>query len=87
MAKLNAALLRRAVNAAAKAKAVQAELTAAFNDRYGWTYSDVDCDALIDVLDYGGNSHLTVADCDREMALCGAPRLALQSPPATEREE
>jgi hypothetical protein len=82
MAKLSAALLRRAARIAEQASKVQADLTEAFRDRYGVTYSDVDCDWLIDVLDYGGGKNLTVAECDRAMENCGAPRLALQSPPA-----
>jgi len=73
MAKLSASLLRRAARASAQAMAVQHELTAAFRDRYGVTYSDVDCDALIDILDYAGGAGLTVAECDRLMAASGAP--------------
>lgn len=68
MAKLNAALLRRAVAVSKAASKVQRELTVAFEERYGRTYSDVDCDPLIDALDYGGGSGLTVEDCDRFMA-------------------
>ncbi|UQS95242.1 hypothetical protein Pam5_26 [Pseudanabaena phage Pam5] len=75
MGKLNQRLLDRAVRIAKAATVVQGELTAAFEERYGLTYSEVDCDALIDVLDYGGGARLTVADCDREMLLCGvSPR-------------
>lgn len=81
MGKLNQRLLDRAVRIASAAAIVQGELTAAFEERYGLTYSDVDCDALIDVLDYGGGARLTVADCDREMLACGvspAGRAALK---------
>lgn len=70
---LTADLLRRANAAAAKAHEYNRRLTAAFNARYGQTYSDCDCDPLIDVLDYGftGASDLTVAECDRLMAESG----------------
>jgi hypothetical protein len=76
MGRLTQRLLDRAVRISAQAQAVQQELTDAFRARYGTTYSDVDCDALIDILDYGGGKRLSVADCDREMEACGASRLA-----------
>lgn len=50
---------------------MQAELTEAFEERYGCTYSDADADAIIDVLDYGGGERITLADCDREMSVRG----------------
>jgi hypothetical protein len=44
--------------------------------RYGCTHADVDCDVLIDALDYGTSAlNPTVADCDREMDLCGVAPL------------
>lgn len=70
-AKLTQRLLDRAVRIAKAAAKVQGELTEAFEQRYGLTYSDVDCDALIDIFEYGGGARVTVADCDREMLLCG----------------
>lgn len=72
--RLTNALLRRAARSAARQMAIQQELTEAFRARYGTTYSDVDADAIIDVLDFGGGD-LTVAECDAIMAECGAPRL------------
>lgn len=68
-----AQLLRRAATISSKAQAVQQELTEAFRARYGKTYSDVDADQIIDVLDYGGGAKLTYRECDRLMADCGAP--------------
>jgi hypothetical protein len=67
-------LLKRASRIAREHSDVQQELTKAFNERYGTTYSDVDCDELIDILDYGGFAP-TVANADEAMAKCGAPKL------------
>ena len=62
-------LLRKATRIASEAQAIQGRLTDAFRDRYGQTYSDVDCDPLIDSLDYGGGDHeITAEDADRLMA-------------------
>jgi phenylpyruvate tautomerase PptA (4-oxalocrotonate tautomerase family) len=60
-------LLRRAVRIAAEKSDVAAELTEAFTERYGKTYSDIDCDELIDVLDYGSGGKLTVKQVDKLM--------------------
>lgn len=79
MTKLTTALLRKAARIAAKSRKINAELTAAFNERYGCTYSDVDCDSLIDILDYGlGETGKTLRECDRAMALCGIHPIAPQ---------
>lgn len=76
MSKLTQRLLDRANRVAKEAATVQSELTEAFNARYGVTYSDVDCDWLIDAFDYGGSAdRITVAECDKYMAECGAPKL------------
>lgn len=74
MAKLTTALLQRAASLASQALKVQGELSEAFTERYGATYSDVDCDSLIDILDYGGG-HVTLKIADEEMARCGKPPL------------
>jgi len=78
MAKLSASLLRRAAKAAANAKRLNDEIGEAFEERYGCTFSDVDCDPLIDILDYGisDDGELSVAFCDEQMALCGVTPLA-----------
>lgn len=73
--KLTAALLRRAAEAAMEHSKYNAMMSEAFNERYGHTYSDVDCDPLIDQLDYGSGGIPTLAECDEEMARCGAPKL------------
>lgn len=67
-------LLNRGVKIAAKAYEVQQELTKAFEDRYGITYSDVDADEIIDVLDYQGGK-ITVKQVDAIMAETGNPKL------------
>lgn len=74
MAKLTNALLKRACIAAEKHSKMSALITEAFEERYGKTHSDVDCDELIDILDYQGGP-LTVRECDEAMMRCGAPRL------------
>lgn len=71
--KLTNGLLRRATRIAGQMSDIQGELTQAFEARYGTTYSAVDCDQLIEVLDYNGGIPPTVEDADRWMAECGAP--------------
>lgn len=65
-------LLKKAARISAEYQDIQNQLTDAFNERYGVTYSDVDADGIIDVLDYGGGD-LTVEDCDAIMAATGNP--------------
>ena len=43
-----------------------------FVERYGITYSDVDCERLIDTLDYWGGS-ITLEEADRYMTAEGYP--------------
>lgn len=78
--KLTSALLRKATRVAADSAAVQRQLTEAFQERYGVTYSDVDADPIIDALDYGTGRLSSLAECDRIMAEHGAPRLTLKEP-------
>lgn len=87
MGKLNQRLLDRAVIAASAAHSVQRLLTEAFEERYGVTYSDVDCDPIIDCLDYGSGNALTIKDCDRLMAECGVYPLGHTTTQQTEAEE
>lgn len=70
--KLTNSLLKKAARLSAEFQEIQSQLTDAFNERYGVTYSDVDADMIIDTLDYGGGD-LTVADCDSIMAATGNP--------------
>lgn len=74
--KLTDSLLKRAHKAAVRFAALNAKITAAFEQRYGCTYSDVDCDHLIDSLDYGQGGAPSVADCDRDMVGCGRALLS-----------
>lgn len=60
-------LINRAVIIASKHALVQAELTKAFEDRYGCTYSDVDADQLIDLFDYQGGPAPTLVEVDEIM--------------------
>lgn len=74
MTKLTNSLLKRACKISNEYAEIQAKLSEAFEDRYGTTYSDVDCDQLIDILDGGtgvSSIKLTVSDCDNYMNDCG----------------
>lgn len=82
--RLTTRLLRRAARLAAQSAIIQGELTDAFRERYGVTYSDVDCDRLIDILDYHGGDDLTVRDCDEAMAACGVFPLANPDHPVSQ---
>lgn len=73
--KLTTSLLTRASRLAAKAQEMQSVLTDAFHERYGVSYSDVDCDSLIDALDYQGQESLTLAEADKLMTEAGHPPL------------
>ncbi len=68
-----AGLLQRAGTLGQKWHDIQSELTTAFEERYGATYSDIDDDWLIDSLDYGGAS-VTLEQVDQKMAENGYPR-------------
>ena len=74
MPKLTQSLLSKASALAEKKMKIQHDLTNAFIERYGVTYSDVDCDSIIEVLDYAGGD-ITLEECDQEMTRCGYPPL------------
>ena len=74
MSKLTTRLLQRAADIAAKKSDIQSDLSKAFRQRYGATYSHADCDYLIDTLDYHGGC-ITLAECDAQMHACGYPAL------------
>lgn len=68
MAKLTNRLLKKACKISKQYAEMQAILLEAFEDRYGVTYSEVDCDPIIDILDgVGGVPVITVAECDEHM--------------------
>lgn len=71
---LTTKLLQRAARLAEQSQAVQVQLTQAFEARYGTTYSAIDCDDLIDILDYNGG-HVTLRIADEAMTSCGHPPL------------
>jgi hypothetical protein len=75
MSKLTNGLLRRAHRAAVKHAELSARITEAFEERYGTTHSAIDCDDIIECLDYGHGHEMTVADCDEAMARSGTPTL------------
>lgn len=70
--KLTTQLLNRAAQLAAKKSRIQRQLTEAFVERYGVTYSEIDNDSLIDTLDYHGGV-ISLAECDRLMTEAGHP--------------
>ncbi len=48
------------------------EIAKWFQERYGVEPGDVDCDPIIDCIDYATNTApRSIYDIDREMALCG----------------
>lgn len=75
MAKLTDKLLREAHRAAARSMTISLQISEAFVERYGRTHSDVDCDEIIDCLDYGHGLEMTIAECDRAMTEAGCPPL------------
>lgn len=74
--RLTSDLLRRAHLAAVRHSELADQITEAFRARYGRTHSDVDCDDLIDALDYGQGSCPTLADADAMMEARGVVPLA-----------
>lgn len=79
--KLTNALLRKAHAAAVRHSELSAKITAAFQARYGATHSDVDCDELIDTLDYGAGDIVTVEECDAIMSRYGRSPLPQERGP------
>lgn len=76
MVKLTTKLLSEASRIAREAADMSGVLTEAFVERYGVEYSEINCDWLIDDLDYGlGNGHLTLKQADDEMTAAGHPPL------------
>ena len=66
-------LLKRTARAAAKHFDLQQELNDEFIKRYGVTYSDVDADELIDILDLSGGT-INERYADKAMAMAGHPK-------------
>jgi pyruvate/oxaloacetate carboxyltransferase len=74
-------LLKRGARVAEQYMAVQSELTKAFQERYGVTYAEVDCDTLIDILDCSGTANpINSRVADKHMKECDAPRIKQQEP-------
>lgn len=72
MGKLTTKLLQQAANITSRHMAMQHKLSEAFIERYGVTYSDADCDDLIEVLDYQGGE-MTLKHADEQMTAAGYP--------------
>lgn len=66
------ALLNRASKAAREHDMAVRAAHDAFVERYGATYSDVDADQIIDILNYQGGV-ISVGDCDTAMTERGCP--------------
>ncbi|TFZ81299.1 hypothetical protein [Candidatus Macondimonas diazotrophica] len=69
-------LINKALKISDACRVIQAELSRAFEERYGATYSDIDADELIDAFDYLGLDNLSVAQVDEIMRKNGSPRLS-----------
>lgn len=68
--KLSTSMLQKSARLADQRLKAQKQLTEAFEDRYGATYSDADCDSLIDILDYHGG-YVDLRMADDYMRSCG----------------
>lgn len=73
--KLTSKLLQDVADLTARKAKLQQKLTEAFEERYGVTYSAVDSDELIDVLDYHGG-HINLKLADEAMFRAGYPALS-----------
>lgn len=69
-------LLRRAARLSRLCAESHRELDAAFRERYGVTYADIEADHIIESIDYGDGQGLSVRECDAIMAEHGHPRVA-----------
>lgn len=65
-------VLQQLANIAEKYNQLSIKVGEMFIERYGVTCSDVDCDEIIDTLDYGGGD-ITLEDVDRYMTAAGYP--------------
>lgn len=79
---LTSNLLKRVAAASRNYQKLSQQLTEAMRERYGSTHSDVDCDDLIESLDYGHGHAPTLRDCDKFMAEAGAPKIIDRASPA-----
>lgn len=68
-------LLTRCSKAAAKHYELMDLVNAECQRRYGCSYSDIDADQLIDVLDIHGGENITAQYFDEQMTLSGAYRI------------
>lgn len=65
-------LIKKRVDNAHEMQQVRAKLDPLIESRYGVHYSDIDCDAAIDAMDYGV-AGIDLATLDQEMTDCGYP--------------
>lgn len=68
-------LLTSCAKAAEKHRQLMASVAEECEQRYGCSYSDVDADTLIDILDLHGADKLTATEFDQVMKSHGAQRI------------
>lgn len=72
--------LKSLVRKTARASAIHCDLViklgGLLRERYGTHPSDVDCDCVIDALDYGQDPKCTLKYIDEAMTACGHPPLS-----------
>jgi hypothetical protein len=66
-------LIRRKANVAALNQDIATQLGPLLEARYGVEPGTVDCDAVIDAIDYGAVRGCSLAYVDKHMTICGHP--------------
>jgi hypothetical protein len=69
-------LLTQTARAASRHHDLIAKVDNECQRRYGCSYSDVDADGIIDMLDYSGGSEFSASEFDEEMNRAGVQRVA-----------
>lgn len=67
-------LLNKTARAAKKHTSLTQDVTDECLERFGETYSDIDADHIIEILDYGVGGSITVGRFEKEMIRCGAKK-------------
>lgn len=73
MSKLTTSRLHAACRLARKHNVNNREIHKLFEERYGTGYNEIDEDWLIDSLDYGNGTLVSLKDCDKLMTENGFP--------------
>lgn len=66
-------LIRQKANCASRNMDLATKLGPLLKERYGVEPGEVDCDAVIDAIDYGAMAGCSLAYVDQHMAACGHP--------------